>query len=297
MTDINGSSESPMPKTSDGIQVTRRRFLGIASGASAAASFGLSGTAFAAKSAAKAAAKSWAKTPSTTKGPTGRYAKVKAATEITYWSAHPAKSKPVEEILIKRFTDANPGIKVNLQTAGANYAEVAQRFNAAIAAKQLPDLVMLSDVWWFKYALAKAITPLDELIAYEKMDISDFQTVLVNDYKFNNAQWALPFARSTPLFYYNKRLWESAGLPDRGPDTWAEFETWAPKLQEKLGSDKFPFSLVKATVTSRGRSKMCCGVRAASIQRPTSSSRSILPRQPRPANSCVIRSSQKSMRT
>ncbi len=230
--------------TSDALQVTRRRFLGLAAGASAAATLGFTGTAFAApKPAAKASAKSGAKVP--TPSSAGRYSKVKAATEITYWSAHPAKSKPVEEILIKRFNEANPGIKVNLQTAGANYAEVAQRFNAAIAAKQLPDLVMLSDVWWFKYALAKAITPLDELIAAEKIDMNDFQSVLVSDYKFNNAQWALPFARSTPLFYYNKRLWAAAGLPDRGPDTWAEFETWAPKLQEKLGSDKFPFSLVK----------------------------------------------------
>jgi sn-glycerol 3-phosphate transport system substrate-binding protein len=228
------------PKTAlDQVNVTRRRFLTLSAGIGAGI-----GAAIAMPSTALSATK--AKSSTKAKAATsGRYSKVKPAVEISYWSAHPAKSKPVEEILIKRFEEANPDIKVNLQTAGANYAEIAQKFNAAIAAKQLPDLVMLSDVWWFKYALAKAITPLDELIAAEKMDMGDFQTVLVNDYKFNNQQMALPFARSTPLFYYNKRIWESAGLPDRGPDTWEEFETWAPKLAEKLGKDKFPFSLVK----------------------------------------------------
>ncbi len=214
--------------------VSRRRFLGLALGVGASLTVpGL------ASSAASAATK-------TTKAKATKYSKTKAATEITYWSAHPAKSKPVEEILIKRFQDANPDIKVNLQTAGANYAEVAQKFNAALAARQLPDLVMLSDVWWFKYALSKSITPLGDLIANEKLKMDDFQESLVKDYLHNGQTWALPFARSTPLFYYNKRLWEAAGLPDRGPETWQEFETWAPKLQEKLGSkDKFPFTLVK----------------------------------------------------
>jgi sn-glycerol 3-phosphate transport system substrate-binding protein len=235
----NSSSTNPTPNpvaSTEDSGLSRRRFLGLTAGFGAAAALAGGGVASAAKTAAKAAAPAKA---------TGRYAKVKAATEITYWSAHPAKSKPVEEILLKRFSEANPNIKVNLQTAGANYAEIAQKFNAALAAKQLPDLVMLSDVWWFKYAIAKAITPLEELIAAEKMDMSDFQTSLVDDYQFNDKQWALPFARSTPLFYYNKRVWAEAGLPDRGPDTWAEFETWAPKIQKVLGEGKFPFTVVK----------------------------------------------------
>lgn len=232
-----------LPSTSTGASdadrsaLSRRRFLGLVAGAGAAA--------FALPDIASAAA---SKTKKTTKAKTatGRYGKVKPATEITYWSSHPAKSKPVEEILIKRFEDANPGFKVNLQTAGANYAEIAQKFNASIAAKQLPDVVMLSDVWWFKYAISKAITPLNDLFSAVKLDTADYQAVLMDDYLYNKQQWVMPFARSTPLFYYNKRLWAAAGLPDRGPDTWAEFETWAPKIQEKLGSsDKYPFTLVK----------------------------------------------------
>lgn len=174
-----------------------------------------------------------------------RYARTKPASEIYYWSSHPAKSKPVEEAMIAQFEKQNPDIKVRLETAGANYAEIAQKFNAGIVARQVPDIVMLSDVWWFKFALSKSIEPLDDLIAALRVDTKDFQDVLLNDYQFNGKQWALPFARSTPLFYYNKTLWQQAGLPDRGPDTWAELETWTPKLQEKLGSGKFPFTLVK----------------------------------------------------
>ncbi len=29
--------------------------------------------------------------------------------------------------------------------------------------------------------------------------------------------WAVPFARSTPILYYNRDAFAKAGLPDRGP--------------------------------------------------------------------------------
>jgi sn-glycerol 3-phosphate transport system substrate-binding protein len=41
----------------------------------------------------------------------------------------------------------------------------------------------------------------------------------------------MPWARSTPVFYWNKSHWQAAGLPDRAPKTWDEFAEWAPKLQ------------------------------------------------------------------
>ena len=176
---------------------------------------------------------------------TSKYAGVKPATQITYWSVHPANSKAVEEELIKRFQAQYPDIKVNLVTAGANYAEVSEKFNAGLAAKQVPDLVMLSDVWWFKYYLAKTIAPVDDLLKELKVDVSDYQDTLVNDYRYQGKQWAMPFARSTPLFYYNKDKWAAAGLPDRGPKTWDEMDEWGPALQAKAGANQYAFTHVK----------------------------------------------------
>ena len=40
----------------------------------------------------------------------------------------------------------------------------------------------------------------------------------------------MPWARSTPLFYYNKEHYADAGLPDRAPETWAEMKEFAGKL-------------------------------------------------------------------
>lgn len=153
---------------------------------------------------------------------------------IVWWSNHPASSKAVEEELIRRFEEANPDLKVRLVDGGANYEEIAQKFNAALTGSDLPDLVVLSDVWWFNFALNKQIANIDDIAPKAGIDTSTFVPSLYGDYNLDGGHYAMPFARSTPLFYYNKDLWAAAGLPDRGPESWDEMTEWGTKLQEHM---------------------------------------------------------------
>lgn len=167
---------------------------------------------------------------------------ITAATKITFWSNHPGKSKDVEEQLIKGFTDKT-GIAVDLVTAGSNYEEVAQKFQTSQAAggKDLPHVVILSDVWWFRYFLNDSIIPLDSLVEHLDIPVDDYRETLWKDYVYNDKQWAVPYARSTPLFYYNADHFKAAGLPDRAPKTWEELAEWAPKLKQANPSAQFAF--------------------------------------------------------
>lgn len=162
---------------------------------------------------------------------------VKPAASIDFWTNHPGKSQDVEKAIIEKFHAKFPEIKVNLVTAGANYEEIAQKFQTSQAAKTgLPALVVLSDVWWFRYFSNGSIIPLDGLVKQLDIKIDDFQKSLVDDYKYDDKQWALPYGRSTPLFYYNKDHFKAAGIPDRAPATWQEFAEWAPKLKATSGA-------------------------------------------------------------
>jgi sn-glycerol 3-phosphate transport system substrate-binding protein len=162
---------------------------------------------------------------------------VKPAASIDFWTNHPGKSQDVEKAIIEKFHAEFPDIKVNLVTAGANYEEIAQKFQTSQAAKTgLPGLVVLSDVWWFRYYSNGSIIPIDGLVKQLDIKIDDFQKSLVDDYKYEDKQWALPYGRSTPLFYYNKDHFKAAGLPDRAPATWQEFAEWAPKLKATSGA-------------------------------------------------------------
>ena len=164
---------------------------------------------------------------------------VRPASQITWWSNHPGTSIELEKEYIRRFQEQNPGITVNLVTAGKNYDEVAQRFQAAAGTDNAPDLVGASDVWWFRYMINGQIIPLEGLAQHLQIDTGDYNRTLYDDYAFNGRHWALPYARSTPLFYYNRDVWQRAGLPDRAPQTWDEFEQWAPALAQVVGGHRW----------------------------------------------------------
>jgi sn-glycerol 3-phosphate transport system substrate-binding protein len=170
----------------------------------------------------------------------GRAGSVKSGSgPIAFWSNHPGQSSAVERELIGRFQSQFPGLEVKLIDAGKDYDEVAQKFNAALIGTDVPDVVVLDDIWWFHFALSGVLTPLDDLFGQVGLDTTDYVDALLADFEFNRKHYALPYARSTPLFYYNKGVWERAGLPDRGPRSWQEFDEWGPQLQRFVGAGKW----------------------------------------------------------
>ncbi len=163
---------------------------------------------------------------------------VKPASEITFWTNHPGKSRDIEAALAEKFTQQHQ-IKVNLVTAGATYEEVAQKFQTAQQGGQLPHVVVFSDIWWFRYYLNEAVIPLDSVLKQLEVQTSDYVTSLWQDYSYAGSQWAVPYARSTPVFYYNRDMFAAAGLPDRAPKTWSELAEWAPRLKAANPSIQF----------------------------------------------------------
>jgi len=155
--------------------------------------------------------------------------------EITYWSAWSGVNGDTDKALTDAFNESQSDIKVNFQFQGS-YEETAQKLTAAIGAGNTPDLCALSDVWWFKFYLAGALQPVDDFFAAQSVDPTDYNDTLLNDYNPGNGlHYALPFARSTPLFYYNKQLFEKVGQT-AAPKTWAEFAEYAPELVDSANS-------------------------------------------------------------
>jgi sn-glycerol 3-phosphate transport system substrate-binding protein len=199
----------------------RRRFLGLAGAVGTAAALAACGG------------------PSTSSGGGGGaatatetdWSTITPAKEITFWSSNPGSSQAVTQQIIDAFHASQSDIRVTLVTAGANYEEIAQKFQAAQAGGGLPDVTIFSDVWWFRYYMLDSIIPLDGLIDAVGIETDDFRDQLLADYTYEDAQWAIPWARSTPLFYYNKDHWAAAGLPDRAPETWEELGEWGPRLK------------------------------------------------------------------
>jgi sn-glycerol 3-phosphate transport system substrate-binding protein len=141
-----------------------------------------------------------APTPTTVPAATG-------PVELIYWGFSGRLGKTEEE-LINMWNEKQSEVKVIPQVQG-NYEETAQKLTAALAAQQGPDMVLLSDVWWFKFYRAKALMPLNELIKEQQIDTSDFVESLWNEGARKGVQYWIPFARSTPIFYYNADMLEA----------------------------------------------------------------------------------------
>jgi sn-glycerol 3-phosphate transport system substrate-binding protein len=153
---------------------------------------------------------------------------------VTLWSSFTGVNGETETELVKRFNESQAEVILDYQFQGS-YEETAQKVTAALQAKTAPAMSLLSDVWWFKFYVNQKLLPLDELLAAENVDLSDYQDPLINEGLRQGKHYWIPFARSTPLFYYNKEMWAAAGLEDRGPETWDEFGEWAPQLLQKDG--------------------------------------------------------------
>lgn len=126
-------------------------------------------------------------------------------------------------------------MKVTLVDGGKNYEEVQQKFNAALSGGDLPDIVVVSDVTWFNFAANEQITPLEDLFSKADVDPDGYVKPLYDDYKLKDKHYALPYSRSTPLFYYNKDAWTKAGLPDQGPESWEQLTQWATTIKDAGG--------------------------------------------------------------
>lgn len=165
----------------------------------------------------------------TTAAPTMMAGEMGSTVTVTYWGSFSDTLGEAEQQLVANFNSAQDEVELVYEYQG-NYEATAQKFAAALQANTIPDVVLLSDVWWFKFYLSESIRELDDLASEAGITFADYVPVLLEEGVRQGQHYWIPFARSTPLFYYNKTIWQEAGLPDRAPQTWAEFQEWAPQL-------------------------------------------------------------------
>lgn len=159
------------------------------------------------------------------------YTGVEPASEISFWSNHPGGSIDTERALIADFQNET-GIRVTLVTAGANYEEVSQKFQVAQTSRSAGDVVVVSDVTWFPSFLNGSIIPLEPVLAAGGIDTAGYLQALFDDYLYGGKHYAVPYSRSTPIFYYNKDHYRRAGLPDRPPATWDEAADYGRRIKD-----------------------------------------------------------------
>lgn len=172
------------------------------------------------------------------------WASIEPADSISFWTNHPGGSQAIEQQLVDGFTEET-GIEVEIVTAGANYEEVSQRFQTAQTSGDVGDLVVMSDATWFTNYVNDSLLAIDDVFAAAGGDTSTYNATLFDDYLYEDAHFAVPYARSTTIYYYNKDHYAQAGLT-QAPTTWDEVQANSRALVD-AGVTDIAFSFPSAS--------------------------------------------------
>jgi ABC-type glycerol-3-phosphate transport system substrate-binding protein len=114
-------------------------------------------------------------------------------------------------------TQKYPDITVEFQTT--SFPDYWTKLPALAAAHKLPDIVSLQSLR--SPGFADLMVSLDERIKADKFDIDAFDPSIVKGLSRNGKQFALPYDFGPWVIYYNRDMFEKAGLPLPQPG-WTE---------------------------------------------------------------------------
>jgi sn-glycerol 3-phosphate transport system substrate-binding protein len=154
---------------------------------------------------------------------------------VVFWTAFGDELGETLRKLVDDFNGSQSDVFIENQFQGS-YEETAQKLATAMQARQIPDMVILSEVTWNRFYLNGSLQSMSGYFG-DGFSPDAYVDSLIKEGTRQGEVWWVPFARSTPLFYYNRDMFSKAGLPDRGPETWDELREWGEAI---MGLEKNP---------------------------------------------------------
>ncbi len=155
---------------------------------------------------------------------------------VNYWTSFgTGVNGDAQNKLIADFNASQSDIEV-VATPYESYEAIAQSLISGLQTGDVPDMTLFSEAWWFRFYLAGALVDLNTLITPES-NVEDYIQTLYVEYQRNGGQWAIPFARSTPLLYYNTAMVEEAGLTGEIYEKWSNLQANGQQLIDGSGAE------------------------------------------------------------
>lgn len=143
-----------------------------------------------------------------------------ATTTITFWtmSLKPKFTNFITSI-VNGYEKTHPDVKVIWEDIPWNVEQ--QKLLGAIASGQVPDVVNLNADWTLDFARRGALLPFNDLLPSNV--INDYFTSMLKATSINGKMYSLPWYVAPDVTFYNRKLFEKAGLdPNQPPKTWDE---------------------------------------------------------------------------
>ncbi|MEK7160783.1 MAG: extracellular solute-binding protein [Patescibacteria group bacterium] len=149
-----------------------------------------------------------------------------AAMTLEFWSVF--DDSDLYRPLITKFKTLYPYISVNYSKKNVDTYE--KELIDALASGRGPDIFSIHNTWLPKHQ--DKLAPAPETLISAKRFSEVFVDVAAQDFVFENQVYALPLSVDTLALFYNKDLFNSAGLASP-PETWDEFNQAVTRLTNK----------------------------------------------------------------
>ena len=156
-------------------------------------------------------------------------------TEISFWHSMGGVNGQAIDTLVKKFNDENEyGITVKAQYQG-EYDDSLNKLKSAQIGNMGADLVQVYEIGSRFMIESGWITPMQQMIDADSYDLSQIEPNLAAYYTIDNQLYSMPFNSSTPIMYYNKEMFEKAGITEI-PDSLEGIEAGGEKLLNEGGA-------------------------------------------------------------
>lgn len=154
---------------------------------------------------------------------------------VTTWDND---TSPMFQAVIDAYMEKNPNIEIKVIDTSAD--EYNNSLGISLSAAQFdPDLIWVKDMGsMLKMADKKQLVPLDEFMKRDNFDTTLYNGA-VEQLQYNDTTYGLPYRSDWYVLYYNKDLFDAAGIDYPSNDmTWEEYYELAAKMTSGEGSSK-----------------------------------------------------------
>jgi multiple sugar transport system substrate-binding protein len=150
--------------------------------------------------------------------------------DLTYWMWN-ASQEPTFREMADQFEEKYPNVTVNIELTPVS--EYWTKLQTAVQGGDAPDVFWMNHLNLPLYADNGIVAPIDDALKPSGLSIDDYPDT-VGLYNYNGAQYGLPQDLDTGGMWYNKQLFDEAGLDYPTADwTWDDVKSAAEVLTDE----------------------------------------------------------------
>ncbi|MGN0159554.1 MAG: ABC transporter substrate-binding protein [Brotaphodocola sp.] len=135
-------------------------------------------------------------------------------TTITFWHSMGGVNGEAIDTLVAKFNAENDkGITVDAQYQGS-YDDAINKLKSAQIGNMGADLVQIYDIGTRFMIDSGWVIPMQQMIDADGWDVSQVEPNIAAYYSVDDQLYSMPFNSSTPILYYNKDMFEKAGITE-----------------------------------------------------------------------------------